>query len=55
MIGLFHLRDDSGKVIAAISTSIPIIRMKRPHIQKTVKLLQKTAFEISSGLGFSED
>ncbi|MGO9570867.1 MAG: IclR family transcriptional regulator [Desulfomonilaceae bacterium] len=46
------IRDQGGNVISAISLSGPISRMQGQHFQTAVKLVTKTAAEISESLGY---
>jgi len=46
------IRDQSGNVISAISLSGPISRMQGQRFQTAVKLVTKTADEISASLGY---
>jgi DNA-binding IclR family transcriptional regulator len=46
------IRDQSGKVISAISLSGPISRMQGERFQTALKLVTKTAAEISARLGY---
>jgi DNA-binding IclR family transcriptional regulator len=49
------IRDQSGKVISAISLSGPISRMQGEHFQTAVTLVTKTAGEVSASLGYREE
>ncbi len=49
------IRDFSGKVTAALSIATPTVRMHRDRRQKLLKMLQKTACEISSALGYARE
>jgi len=46
------IRDQGGKVISAISLSGPISRMQGQRFKAAVKLVTKTAAEISASLGY---
>jgi IclR family transcriptional regulator, KDG regulon repressor len=46
------IRDQSGNVISAISLSGPVSRMQGQRFQTAVKLVTKTAAEISASLGY---
>ena len=46
------IKDQSGKVVSAISLSGPISRMQGENFEKAVQLCVKTAAEISADLGF---
>lgn len=46
------IRDQTGKVIAAISLSGPVSHLKGEWLETTIKRIVETAEEISSGLGY---
>jgi DNA-binding IclR family transcriptional regulator len=46
------IKDQSGKVVSAISLSGPVSRMQGENFEKAVELCVKTAAEISADLGF---
>jgi DNA-binding IclR family transcriptional regulator len=48
------IKDQSGKVVAAISLSGPVFRMRDERFDTAVQFCVKTAMEISEALGFRE-
>ena len=46
------VRDYSGKAVAAISVSWPVVRFERQKLEENAELIRKTACDISSILGY---
>ena len=46
------IRDQTGKVISAISLSGPVSRLKGERFEKAIRRVTETAEEISAGLGY---
>lgn len=49
------IRDQSGKVISALSVSGPVSRMQGERFEKALRLCVATAAEISANLGYREN